>query len=60
MSTRDEQKEKRRKEILTAGLDLFIRKGYSATKIKDIAEHVGMSVGLLFHYFESKENSMKN
>ena len=55
MSTREQQKEIRREEILAAGLDLFIRKGYSATKIKDIAEQVGMSVGLLFHYFGSKE-----
>lgn len=55
MGVREQQKEKRRKEILVAGLDLFIRKGYSSTKIKDIANQVGMSVGLLFHYFESKE-----
>lgn len=55
MGAREQQKEKRRQEILDAGLDLFIRKGYSATKIKDIAEQVGMSVGLLFHYFETKE-----
>lgn len=55
MGVRDEQKEKRREEILQASLDLFISKGYAATKIKDIAEAVGMSVGLLFHYFDSKE-----
>ncbi len=55
MGVREQQKEKRRQEILKAGLDLFIRKGYSATKIKDIADQVGMSVGLLFHYFETKE-----
>ena len=55
MGVREDQKEKRRSEILAAGLDLFIRKGYSATKISDIAERVGMSVGLLFHYFKSKE-----
>jgi AcrR family transcriptional regulator len=55
LGIREEQKEKRRDEILAAGLDLFIRKGYSATKISDIANQVGMSVGLLFHYFESKE-----
>lgn len=55
MGIREEQREKRRNEILAAGLDLFIRKGYAATKISDIAEKVGMSVGLLFHYFESKE-----
>lgn len=55
MTLRKQQKEKRRDEILAAGLDLFIRKGYAATKVSDIAEQVGMSVGLLFHYFESKE-----
>ncbi|RDU24118.1 TetR/AcrR family transcriptional regulator [Anaerosacchariphilus polymeriproducens] len=55
MGIREEQKEKRRKDILLAGLEIFIRKGYSATKISDIAEQVGMSVGLLFHYFDSKE-----
>jgi AcrR family transcriptional regulator len=52
---RAEQKEKRRNEILMAGLDLFIRKGYAATKTSDIAKAVGMSEGLLFHYYESKE-----
>jgi AcrR family transcriptional regulator len=55
MTARDEQKEKRRQEILFAGLSLFIQKGYSGTTIKDIASAVGMSVGLLFHYFPSKE-----
>lgn len=55
MTVRDERKEKRRQEILFAGLDLFIRKGYTGTTIKDIAGAVGMSVGLLFHYFTSKE-----
>ncbi len=52
---RSEQKEKRRQEILNAGLDLFIRKGYAATRTAEIAETVGMSEGLLFHYFETKE-----
>ncbi len=37
------------------GLDLFIRKGYAATRTADIAEKVGMSEGLLFHYFPTKE-----
>lgn len=55
MSSRELQKEKRRNEILNAGLHLFTRKGYAATKISDIAKEVGMSAGLMFHYFESKE-----
>jgi len=53
--SRSEQKEKRREEILAAGLNLFIRKGYSATKTLDISQAAGISEGLLFHYFETKE-----
>lgn len=56
MTTRIEQKEKRRKEILAIGLDLFINRGYAATKISDIAKRANMSMGLLFHYFKSKEH----
>ena len=55
MGAREEQRERRRQEILETALDQFIRKGYSATKISDIAQSIGMSVGLLFHYFASKE-----
>lgn len=55
MASRKEQKEKRRQDILKAGLSLFVRKGYEATKINDIAEKAGMSLGLLYHYFESIE-----
>jgi len=38
-----------------AALDIFIHKGFTATKTQDIANAVGMSEGLLFHYFETKE-----
>lgn len=55
METRKEQKERRRVEIIHAALELFVSKGYAATKITDIAKYAGMSTGLLFHYFESKE-----
>ncbi len=55
MGVREEQKEQRRMEILNAGLELFVIKGYMETKISDIAKKVSMSTGLLFHYFESKE-----
>ena len=55
MSTRDEQKEQRRQLIISKALELFARKGYSDTKIGDIAKAADMSMGLMFHYFESKE-----
>ena len=53
--TRKEQKENRKKQILYKALELFVVKGYSETKITDIATSLNISVGLLFHYYESKE-----
>lgn len=53
--TRKEQKEMRRRQIMFKALELFVTKGYTETKISDIAEALGISVGLLFHYYESKE-----
>ena len=53
--TRKEQREKRRPEILMAALDIFIHKGFTAAKTQDIANAAGISEGLLFHYFETKE-----
>jgi TetR/AcrR family transcriptional regulator len=52
---RVEQRDARREQILAVGLELFVRRGYAATKISDIADAAGMSVGLLFHYFDSKQ-----
>lgn len=53
--TRKQQKEERRRAILMTALTLFVEHGYYDTKITDIAKAVPMSTGLLFHYFESKE-----
>ncbi len=56
MTKRDEQKEKRRQEILLCSLDTFIKKGFAETKIRDIANDLKISTGLFFHYFKSKES----
>lgn len=55
MTVRDEQKEQRRALIMDKAIELFAKKGYAETKIGDIAKAADMSVGLMFHYFESKE-----
>lgn len=55
MTIRDEQKEQRRVLIFDKAIELFAKKGYAETKIGDIAKAADMSVGLMFHYFESKE-----
>jgi AcrR family transcriptional regulator len=48
-------KEERRAEILRAALSVFARQGLAATKISDIAEAAGISHGLVYHYFPTKE-----
>ena len=51
----NEIKDERREQILTAGLRLFASRGLAATKISDIAKAVGVSQGLVYHYFSSKD-----
>ncbi len=46
----------RREQILSASLRLFAARGLAATKITDIAATAGISQGLVYHYFESKED----
>jgi AcrR family transcriptional regulator len=49
-------KDERREQILSAALRVFATKGFAAAKISDIVEKGGISHGLLYHYFESKED----
>lgn len=46
---------RRRAEILQAALRAFREKGYHATTLDDIAEHVGVGKTALYHYFPDKE-----
>lgn len=46
--------EQRREEILSAAVQLFCEKGYEGTTIKDIARAIGVTEGLLYHYFSGK------
>lgn len=44
-----------RRKILLHAADVFSRKGYTATKIKDIAASAGFSQGYVYSYYKSKE-----
>jgi AcrR family transcriptional regulator len=55
---RDQYRESLREEILAAARQLFVAKGYEATSIRAIAERVGASPGILYHYFEDKQDIM--
>jgi AcrR family transcriptional regulator len=51
--------EARPDEVLDAALDLFIEKGFSATRVEDIARRAGLSKGAVYLYFESKEKILE-
>lgn len=55
MNKRELQRQERRGQILNCSLDMLISRGYEATKIRDIADKLQISLGLFFNYFESKE-----
>ena len=49
----------RREQILEAALRVFAKKGFSGASNKDIAHEAGITPGLIYHYFESKEALLK-
>jgi AcrR family transcriptional regulator len=49
------RKEARPEEIIEAALALFAEKGFSATRLDDVAKRAGISKGTLYLYFDSKE-----
>ncbi|GIP40567.1 TetR family transcriptional regulator [Paenibacillus sp. J31TS4] len=51
----DKLREERREQILEAALEVFARKGFVGTKASDISKYSGLSHGLTYHYFESKD-----
>lgn len=55
MNKREKQRQDRRNQILLCSLDMIISRGYEAMKIRDIAKKLGISTGLFFNYFTSKE-----
>jgi AcrR family transcriptional regulator len=50
-----EKRRRRREQILHAALRAFKEKGYHATTLEDIAEHLGVRKTALYHYFPDKE-----
>ena len=56
---RRRRKEARPAELTAAALDLFVEKGYAATRLEDLAARAGVSKGTLYLYFDSKEALFK-
>ena len=56
---RERRKEARPGELLDAALDLFVEKGFAATRAEEVAARAGVSKGTLFLYFPTKEELFK-
>lgn len=56
---RERRKDARPGELLEAALDLFVEKGFAATRSEEVAARAGVAKGTLFLYFQSKEELFK-
>lgn len=64
MAQIEEQRWQRRKaerpgEIVNAALELFVAKGFMATRLDEVAQRAGVSKGTLYLYFDNKEALFK-
>lgn len=53
------RKEDRPQEISEAAFQVFAEKGYAAARVDEVAKRAGVSKGLLYLYFETKEELFK-
>ena len=54
------RKEDRPKEITAAAVAAFAENGYAGTRIEEVAQRAGISKGLLYLYFKTKEDLFKS
>lgn len=56
---RRRRKDARPSELTAAALELFVERGFAATRLDDVAAQAGVSKGTLYLYFDSKEALFK-
>ncbi len=56
MKTSGNRSESTEDKIKNAAHKIFLRKGYSAARTRDVAEEAGINLALLNYYFRSKKN----
>src|SRR5574337_1994854 len=56
---RQRRKAARPQELLQAALELFVEKGFAATRSEEVASRAGVSKGTLYRYFPSKAELFK-
>ncbi len=53
------RKSARPQELVAAALDLFVERGYAATRLEDVAAAAGVSKGTVYLYFANKKELFK-
>ena len=53
------RKEDRPQEITEAAFEVFAEKGYAAARVEEVARRAGVSKGLTYLYFKTKEELFK-
>lgn len=53
-------REEKTQLILDAALELFASKGFESASISEVAKKAGVSKGLIYNYFESKDEILKS
>ena len=48
----------KRRAILDAAIVVFARQGFHACRVSDIAREAGVAYGLVYHYFDSKDQML--
>ncbi|KAA3438122.1 TetR/AcrR family transcriptional regulator [Rufibacter hautae] len=59
MPKRVAQRETSTQKIIDTALELFAEQGFDRTSIRQIATKAGISLGLLYNYYQSKEDLLK-
>ncbi len=52
----EQLKQKRREQIILTALKIFAKRGFHRTSVSEIAKAAGISKGLMYNYFDSKED----
>ena len=55
MATAQQAAVDKRRMILDAAVRVFARQGFHTCRVSDIADEAGVAYGLVYHYFQSKD-----
>jgi len=55
----ERRKEARPQELLASAIELFVERGFAATRLEDVARRAGVSKGTLYLYYANKEDLFK-